>query len=82
MPKSLKAWRNMEHLPQKLHPSIHNYADSGVIHNLSLSHFSRQSNLTKNTVLTAYKQNIITLIILTKAHLVWILTDSAKILLN
>ena len=30
------------HLTQKLHLSIHNYVDSGVIHNLSLSHFSAQ----------------------------------------
>ena len=54
VPRSLEAWRNMEHLPQKLHLSIHNYADSGVIHNLSLSHFrhnAHQSNLRKNTVL-------------------------------
>ena len=42
-----------------------------------------QSNLTKNTVLKLpTNKNIIPLIVLTKAHLVWILTDSAKILLN
>ena len=42
----LEAWRNMEHLPQKLHLSIHNYAVSGVIHNLSLSHFSQVNECT------------------------------------
>ena len=54
MPRSLEAWRNMEHLPhvQKLHLSIHNYADSGVIHNLSLSRFSRVSAYMQESILT------------------------------
>ena len=42
MLRSLEAWRHMEHCPHELHLSIHNYADSGVIHNVSLSHFSPQ----------------------------------------
>ena len=53
MPRSLEAWRNMAHLPQKLHLSIHNYADSGVIHNLSLSHFSAQRTS------TIHKRNVL-----------------------
>ena len=37
----VSSW-SMEHSPHELHLSIHNYADSGGIHNLSLSHFSAQ----------------------------------------
>ena len=64
MPRSLEACRNMEHLPQKLYLSIHNYADSGVIHNLPLSHFSRVDECTCKWVfwqnVRCLIQNIIT----------------------